>query len=135
MTPRFSPTRSAELLALADAASKGPYCVEDIFGEIRSAICLNYEVPGEGNPLMIAVTFGGEKPGEFPNTIQSERNAAFFASAPDLAAELRIAAEVIKRVLPYAAHLNGPDKMCKVLVHSENACDCGLSEALSMIGE
>lgn len=132
-SPKFSPTRSAEFLALADAASKGPYCVEDIFGEIRSAICLNYEVPGEGNPLMIAVTFGGEKPGEFPNTIQSERNATFFASAPDLAAELRIAVEVIKRVLPYARHKE--DCKFDVMPGKFRTCTCGLSEALSMVGE
>lgn len=134
-SPKFSPTRSAELLALADAASKGPYCVEEIFDEAKSAICLDYEVPGEGSPLMIAVTFGGEEPGDFPNVIQSERNAAFFASAPDLATELRIAVEVIKRQIPYMRHRNDAEIFCEWLKSSDYPCTCGLSEALSLIGE
>lgn len=64
----------------------GPYYVDRLFGEGLHDICLGYEIPGEGSPVLIASAFG--ESGRAITPAKAAANARLFAAAPELYAAL-----------------------------------------------
>lgn len=61
----------------------GPYAAEDVFGEGVVDIVLGYEVPGEGNPIVLGAVFVPDDAGEIPETVgEAEAIAKLWAAAP-----------------------------------------------------
>lgn len=142
-TPKFSPTRSAELLALAERATAGPWlALESTFSPEARILGPTVRVDDDENagrdtiaivPLSHECAWGTPHEANTLDQAQTEANFCFIIAAPDLAAQHRTAVEVIKRVLPYARHKE--DCKSDVMPGKFRTCTCGLSEALSMVGE
>lgn len=58
-----------ELRRLSAAATKGPWCVEDIFEDGGRDICLDYEIKGAGSPISVAHIVSVDEHGYCPKTI------------------------------------------------------------------
>jgi hypothetical protein len=62
----------------------GPYTIEDVNSDHLHDICLAYDVPKAGHPVLVATVFYDED-GAGPITLaQATANARLFAAAPDL---------------------------------------------------
>ena len=61
----------------------GPWCVEAVNSEALHDICLGYQVPGAGGPILLAHVFSDEdanRPGDI-STFEAEANARLVAAA------------------------------------------------------
>lgn len=49
-------------------------------------VCIGYEVPGQGSPIVLASIYYDEERGECPTLQEANANARLMAAAPDLLA-------------------------------------------------
>lgn len=79
--------------ARATLATPGPWGHEQIVSHCDCDICLDYQVPGAGYPVLLATTFGDSDRPPI-TTSDAQANAAFIAHAredvPRLVAEVRL---------------------------------------------
>lgn len=74
----------------------GPWVAEPVMQDLSLDICLDYQIPGAGNPVTIGFAHGQDDdsgpdrytgPGSISSS-QAEANARLMAAAPDLLREL-----------------------------------------------
>lgn len=68
----------------------GPWKTEPVMDELATDICLDYRIPGAGDPICIAFAHGPDEDDE-PGSITKEQaiaNAKLMAAAPELLREL-----------------------------------------------
>ena len=68
--------------------TRGPWIAEPVMGDYPHDICLGYEMPREGNPVVIASVYFHEDAakGEFLYPLEANANARLIAAAPELLA-------------------------------------------------
>jgi hypothetical protein len=82
MTPDPSTPLDLEAIErVANAATPGPWRPESVVSDHEHDICLDYDVPGEGSPIMLATMFSDECTPAFISVKQGRANATFVASA------------------------------------------------------
>jgi hypothetical protein len=63
----------------------GPWSVDSVMSEALHDIILGYQIPGAGNPILIASVYNDEA-GKYPTNKQANANCRLIAAAPDLLA-------------------------------------------------
>lgn len=121
-SPKFSPTRSAELLVERELL---PHVVLPDYWSASTV----------ADPMFEQIVHEADQATWAKADLAAVRLGWNIArkSPSEIAAQHRIAVEVIKRVLPYARHKE--DCKFDVMPGKFRTCTCGLSEALSLIGE
>lgn len=74
--------------------TKGPWTTEAVMSEALQDICLGYEIPGAGTPILIASVY--EDDHGFINYLEAEANARLIAAAPELLEQLQIAIAILE---------------------------------------
>jgi hypothetical protein len=62
----------------------GPFVVESVNSDYPHDICLGYDIPGEGRPILIAAVFHDEDDDSPISAVQASATARFFAASDDL---------------------------------------------------
>lgn len=74
----------------------GPWEVERVNSDYPHDICLGYDIPGEGCPILIATVFSDEDDAPISVT-EANANARLIAAAPDLLEACRRALDAVDR--------------------------------------
>lgn len=92
---------------MSEQHTPGPWVTESLMGDRLHDICLGYEVPGAGNPIVLATVFFDEDNSGRIDAAQADANARLIAAAPDMLAALIVAETAMLNAYTIRVKLTG----------------------------